>query len=410
MPASTPFTIGIEEEFQIVDRRTGQLSPQVYTLLQKGTPTFGEKIKPEMLQSTIEVISDVLPDIVTARAEMQTLRTQLAELLQEEGLALVSAGTHPSSLWVNEKRSESERYEEIEEEYQDVARAVAIFGLHVHIGVDNAELAISLLNQLRTWLPHLLALSANSPFWCGRFTGIKSYRSVVWKSFPRSGISETFPSWSDFDNYVRNLVSTGCIDNGKRIWWDIRPHVVFNTIEFRVFDMPATFEDMIALAALCQALVARLSWLYKHNMATHILPRHYIEENKWRAMRYGLEARVIDFVQGRHLSMRESISELLDFVGEVVDDLGSHREIEYLRKLLANPLGTGADRQIAVYQQTGSLSAVTEFLMRQTIEGIMGVNKITPQGTGGRSIGDGRDESAPTEAHKSQRIAHYDTT
>ncbi|HLH62271.1 MAG TPA: carboxylate-amine ligase [Ktedonobacteraceae bacterium] len=377
MPASTRFTIGIEEEFQIVDQRTGQLSPQIYTILNKGTPMFGERIKPEMLQSTIEVISDVLPDIAAARAEMQQLRAQVAQLAHAEGLALISAGTHPSALWVNEKRSLSERYEEIEEEYQDVARAVSIFGLHVHIGIDDSDLAISLVNQLRTWLPHLLALSANSPFWCGRFTGIKSYRSVVWKSFPRSGISDTFSSWNDFDRYVQNLVKMGSIDNGKKIWWDVRPHVFLNTIEFRVFDMPATFEDMIALAALCQALVARLGWLYRHNMATHILPRHFIEENKWRAMRYGLDAEVIDFVQGRRLNMREAICELLDFVGEVADDLGSGHEMQHLRSLLTDPRGTGADRQIEVYQQTGSLSAVIEFLMRQTMEGIMEVNNIT---------------------------------
>ncbi len=371
MPTPTRFTIGIEEEFQIVDQRTGQLSPQIYTILNKGTPMLGEKIKPEMLQSTIEVTSDVLPDIATARTAMQQLRAQVAQLAHEEGLALVSAGTHPSALWVNEKRSLSERYEEIEEEYQDVARAVSIFGLHVHIGIDDADMAISLVNQLRTWMPHLLALSANSPFWCGRFTGIKSYRSVVWKSFPRSGISDTFSSWSDFDRYVQHLVRMGSIDNGKKIWWDVRPHVFFNTIEFRVCDMPATFEDMIALVALCQALVARLSWLYRHNMATHVLPRHFIEENKWRAMRYGLDAGVIDFVQGRRLNMREAISELLDFVGEVAGDLGSNREMEYLRNLLADPRGTGAERQIEVYQQTGSLSAVIELLMRQTMEGIM---------------------------------------
>jgi carboxylate-amine ligase len=370
MPASTHFTIGIEEEFQIVDRHTGQLSPQVYTILRKGAPTFGEKIKPEMLQSTIEVTSDVLPDIATARVEMQNLRTQLAQLLHEEGLALVSAGTHPSALWVDQKRSLSERYVELEEEYQDVARSVLIFGLHVHIGVDNHELAISLLNQLRTWVPHLLALSSNSPFWCGRFTGIKSYRSVIWRPFPRSGISEPFSSWSDFDNYVQSLIRTGCIDNGKKIWWDVRPHAFYDTIEFRVLDMPANFDDMIALVALCQALVAQLTWLYRHNMITQVLPRHLIEENKWRAMRYGLDSKVIDFVQGRSLTMRESINELLDFVDDVADDLGSRREIDHLRKLLEDPRGTGADRQIAIYQQTGSLQAVTEFLMRQTMEGL----------------------------------------
>jgi glutamate---cysteine ligase / carboxylate-amine ligase len=383
MSASPRFTIGIEEEFQIVDRHTGQLSPQIYTLVRKGAPTFGEKIKPEMLQSAVEIVSDVLPDISAARDAMQSLRSRLAQLLQEEGLALISAGTHPTDLWIDQKRSVNERYVELEEEYQDVAREVLIFGLHVHIGIDDRELAISLLNQLRTWLPHLLALSSNSPFWSGRYTGIKSYRSIVWRHFPRSGISDTFSSWNDFDNYVQNLIKTGCVDNGKKIWWDIRPHAFYDTIEFRVFDMPATFDDMIALVALCQALVARLTWLYNHNTTTPALPRHFLEENKWRAARYGLDAEVIDFAQGRRLTMRESIRELLAFVDDVVDDLGSRREFNHLHNILEDPRGTGADRQIAIYSQTGSPQAVTEFLMRQTMEGFT-LPATEPFGAGSR--------------------------
>jgi glutamate---cysteine ligase / carboxylate-amine ligase len=226
------------------------------------------------------------------------------------------------------------------------------------------------MNQLRTWLPHLLAISSNSPCWAGRLTGLKSYRSVIWKPFPRSGIPEIFPSSSDFDSYVQALVETGCIDDGKRIWWDIRPHPFFPTIEFRICDMPATFDDTIALAALCQALVAKLTWLYKRDLRTPILPSHFIEENKWRAMHYGLDAEVIDFVQGRRLGIRTSISELLDFVDDVLDDLGSRSEIEYLRRLLEDPRGTGADRQIALYEQTGNMKDVVQFLMQQTMQGI----------------------------------------
>lgn len=366
----TAFTIGIEEEFQIVDRQTGQLSPQIDTILAKGASSLEGKIKAEMLQSTVELISPVLPNIAAARNEMLNLRTRLAQLLADEGLVLVSAGTHPEASWANERRSDFERYAELEEEYQDVARAVLIFGLHVHIGVESKEIAIALMNQLRTWIPHLLALSSNSPFWAGRMTGLKSYRSVIWKPFPRSGISEVFSSANDFDSYIQKLVNTGCIDNGKKIWWDIRPHPFFGTIEFRVFDMPGTSDDMIALAALCQAMVAKLTWLYKHGMLTSIVPRHYIDENKWRAMRYGLDAEVVDFVQERRLSMRESIGELLNFVDDVLDDLGSRHEIHSIRELLEDPRGTGADRQLAIYQQTGSMYAVTEFLMQQTMQGV----------------------------------------
>lgn len=367
MPA--PFTIGIEEELQLVDRVTGQLVPRIHSILDKGQALFGEQLKPEMLQSTAEIITGVCPDIGSARQELFKLRSALIQLAAEEGVALVSAGTHPSAQWEHQMPSVSPRYEALEEEFQDVARSILIFGLHVHIGVEDRELAISLLNQLRTWLPHLLALSSNSPFWLGRYTGLRSYRAIVWKRFVRSGVPEPLLSWNDFESYVQTLVETGCIDDGKRVWWDIRPHAFFHTIEFRIFDMPGTFEDSIALAALCQALVAKLAWLHRHGLVTPVLPRNLIDENKWRASRYGLDAEVIDFARGRRLSMREAISELLDFVDEMVDDLGSHREMNYLRNLLADPRGTGADQQIAIYKATGSLQAVTHFLMQQTHHG-----------------------------------------
>ena len=367
---SAHFTLGIEEEFQIVDRRTGQLTPSILAILEKGASQFGDKIKPEMLQSTVEIVTDVCPNINAARLELQSLHTRLLRLLEEEGLTIISAGTHPTASWPDQLSTPDERYIELEEELQDVVRSLLIFGLHVHVGVESNEIAIVLMNQLRTWIPHLLALSANSPFWGGRFTGLKSYRSVLWRPLPRNGVSEPFASWNEFDSYVQSLVQAGCIDNAKKIWWDIRPHPFFNTIDFRICDMPATLEDTIAIAALCQALVAKLTWLYKRGMATHVLPGYFIDENKWRVIRHGLDAEFIDFVQSRRLSMRDAIGELLDFVDDVLDDLGSRREINYLRILLDDPQGTGADRQIGVYQRTGSIDAVTEFLVQQTIEGL----------------------------------------
>ncbi len=365
-----PFTLGIEEEFQLVNRETGQLCSCITSILEKGTPQFEEKLKPEMLQSMVELISDILPDMAAARKELYAMRAQLARLVDEEGLALISAGTHPVALWHHQERTDKERYIELEEEFQDVGRSILIFGLHVHVGVENKERAVILMNQLRTWLPHLLALSSNSPFWTGRFTGIKSYRSIVWKRFPRSGMPGIMPTWDDFDRYVQTLVETECIDNGKKIWWDIRPHAFFDTVEFRICDMPSTIEDTLALAALCQALVAKLTWLHEHGMQVHVLPRDYLEENKWRATRYGLDAEVIDFVRRRRLSMRDSIHELLDFVNDVVDDLGSRREMDYLRKLLDDPNGTGADRQIAIYKETNDVQNVIEFLMQRTMEDV----------------------------------------
>lgn len=364
------YTIGIEEEFQIVDRNTGQLSPQIIPLLKKGAPFFGEQIKPEMLQPTVELISTIYPNILVARSETQRLRAKLSSLLAEEGLALISAGTNPGAIWMDQLVTPNPRYNELLEEFQDVARSILIFGLHIHVAVENNEVAITLMNQLRTWLPHLLALSSNSPFWAGRLTGLKSYRTVVWKRFPRSGLPDTFQSWSEYEHYMQTLISTGCIDNGKKIWWDIRPHPFFGTVEFRIFDMPSTLNDVIGIAALCQSLVAKLSWLHKQGKEVPIVPRNLLEENKWRAMRYGLDAEVVDFGRGRSLSMRASIHELLDMVDDVADDLGTYSDLSYIRNLVDDPRGTGADRQIAIYKQTGSIHAVYQYLMQQTLAGI----------------------------------------
>jgi glutamate---cysteine ligase / carboxylate-amine ligase len=368
---ATRFTLGIEEEFQLVDAQTGLLCAYVPGVLQKGIPHFGEKIKPEMLQPTIEFISDVMPDITAARTELCNARTLLSRLAQEEGLALVSAGTSPGALWWEQPRTDHPRYQELEEEYQDVGRSVLIFGLHVHVGLDDKELLIQVFNQVRTWLPHLLALSSNSPFWYKRMTGLKSYRSVVWKRFPRSGMPEILPSWAAFERYVQNLVALGCIDNGKKIWWDVRPHAFFQTIEFRIFDMPGTIDDTLAIAALCQALVAKLVQFNTQGKGRPAFSRDYIEENKWRAMRYGLDAEVLDFEGQRCLSMRDALRELLDLVDDVVDELGSRREMNYIRGLLDDPCGTGADRQIACYRESGGdMQQVQRLLIEQTMRGV----------------------------------------
>jgi glutamate---cysteine ligase / carboxylate-amine ligase len=376
---SSRFTLGVEEEFQMVERDTGQLASHVQTILDKGIPIFGEFIKPEMLQSVVEIITGVCSDIHALRQDLSHKREHLRQLLEGEGLALISAGTHPEAHWRDQHSTVNPRYEELEDELQDVARSILICGLHVHVGIDSHEMAIPLMNQLRTWLPHLLALSSNSPFWISHYTGIKSYRSIVWKRFPRSGIPPVFASSADFDAYVADLMRNGGIDNAKKIWWDIRPHPFFNTIEFRICDMPGTFEDTMALAALCQALVCKHTWLYEHGMSSPVLPAHYIEENKWKASRYGLDAMMVDFPRNRRLTMRESLYETLDFVADVVEELGIQREIHYLRTLLEHPSGTGADRQIAVYNETQSIHAVTRYLMQRTMYSVAPTDATLPE-------------------------------
>lgn len=364
------FTLGVEEELQLVHRDTGLLASHVHPILAKGERLFGEHIKAEMLQSMVEIITDVCSDLPALRQNLGGKRRLLAQLVEEEGLALISAGTHPHAHWRDQQRTVNARYEELEEEFQDVGRSILICGLHVHVGIESHEVAIPLMNQLRTWLPHLLALSSNSPFWIDHYTGLKSYRAIVWKRFPRSGVPHPFSSTVDFDLYVSDLMRTGCIDNAKKIWWDIRPHPFFNTLEFRICDMPGTLEDTLIIAALCQALVAKIDWLHRRNMTMHILPSHYIDENKWRAARYGLDAEYVDFVQGKHLPMRAALHETLDFVDDVVDDLGSRNELNALRRLLDDPQGTGADRQLAVYREHHDLHDVIRFLMQRTMQGI----------------------------------------
>ncbi len=362
------FTLGIEQEFQLVDRQTGNLCSSIDTILEKGGPLLGEKIKPEAKQSCVELVTDICPTIEDVRAELRRLNTLLMQIVDEEKLALISAGTHPSALWQDQKTTEREHYTNLVEEFQDIERSLVIYGLHIHVGIEKREMAIPLLNQLRTWLPHLLAISSNSPFWGGRDTGLKSYRTALWKMVPRSGLPEITTSWDHYDSYIEDLVSVGCIENGKDLYWDIRPHPFFHTLEFRICDMPATPRDTLALAALCQALVMKLTWLHQRQATLQVLPRDYIEENKWLAMRYGLDAPIIDFTKRRRIRMRDSIHELLDFVDDIIDDLGSRDALHYLRELMDNPHGTGADRQVAIYQQTGDINQVTQFLIQQTME------------------------------------------
>jgi len=364
------FTLGIEEEFQMVERETGQLSSRIHSIFPKARPVLGNSVRIGAHQSTIELVSDVLPDVASTRHQMRDLRSRLAQIVAEEGLVLISAGTHPAACWREQAMTGLEHYAFLEEAFQDASRSRLVYGLHVHVGVHDPELAVILMNQVRSWLPHLLALSTNSPFWEGRLTGIKSYRSVVGQRIFRSGVPEVFASRHEFDRYVQGLVQAEHIQNGKMIWWDIRPHTRYPALEFRICDMPATLDDTIALVALCQALVAKLTWLHQRHLTMQVLPRYFVEEHKWQAARYGLDARVFDFIQGRPLTMRESILELLELVDDVLDELGCRREILYLRTLLSSPYGTGADRQIHLYQQTENTADVIQYLIQQTMRGI----------------------------------------
>ena len=359
-----PFTLGVEEEFQIVDPGTWQLRSHVTELLASTAATFGDQVKRELHQSIVEVGTKICTNVAELAEEIIRSRRGLADAAERVGLRVAAAGTHPFSSWTDQVISPGERYDTIVEELQLLARSLLIFGLHVHVGIPDRALTIELMNEARYFLPHLLALSTSSPFWMGHDTGLKSYRTTVFRRFPRTGIPDRFESWSEYQDYVNLLIELHCLDNAKKIWWDIRPHPTFGTLEFRVCDVPTAPRATIAIAALAQAVIVKLYKLRRRNLGFRLYHRRLIEENKWRAARWGLDGKLIDFGRRREVPMRDLALELLEFVDDVVDELDSRREVEYVREILRD--GTSADRQLAVYRETGDLKAV----VRQTSESV----------------------------------------
>ena len=358
------FTLGIEEEFQIVDPETRELRSHIQQIMEDGKLILAENVKPEMHQSVVEMGTDICKDIKDARVQVTNLRKKIATLAKSKGLRIAAAGTHPFSHWKDQRITVHPRYKEIIEDMQQVARANLIFGLHVHVGLDDRETAIHIMNAARYFLPHIFALSTNSPFWLGRNTGFKSYRSKVFDRFPRTGIPDYFGSLAEYDNYVKLLVKTNCIDNGKKIWWDIRVHPVFETLEFRVCDIPMRVDETIALAALMQAVVVKLYKLIKQNLGFRLYRRALIAENKWRAARYGIQGKLIDFGKKEEVPFSSLVEELLAFVDDVVDELGSREEINYVMNILKS--GTGADRQLDVWEQTYDTKSVVDYIIEET--------------------------------------------
>jgi glutamate---cysteine ligase / carboxylate-amine ligase len=363
------FTIGIEEEYQTIDPVTRDLRSHIHAeIIEKGKLRLQERVKAEMHQSVVEVGTSVCASIKEAKQEVKKLRRDMIGLARENGLSLAAAATHPFTDWRTQEINPDERYKNIVEDLQLVARANLIFGLHVHIGIEDRETAIHLMNHARYFLPHILALSTNSPFWLGMNTGLKSYRCKVFDKFPRTNIPDYFPSWGEYENFIKVLIKTNCIDNAKKIWWDIRPHPFFNTLEFRVCDIPMRVDETIALAALIQATIAKLHKLYTANQGFRLYRRALIMENKWRALRYGLDGKMIDFGKQQEVPARDLILEYLEFIDDVVDELDSREEIDYIHEILKN--GTGADRQLRVFAETGDLNKVVDYIIEETEAGL----------------------------------------
>ena len=363
------FTLGIEEEFQIVDPTTRELRSHVQQILADGKVVLHEQVKAEMHQSVIELGTEICQDARAARQQVVHLRTELAALAGRHGLLIASAGTHPFSHWMDQLITPDERYQTIINDMQQIARVNLIFGLHVHVGIPDREEAIDVMNQARYFLPHLDALSVNSPFWLGQNTGLKTYRQMLFERFPRTGIPDAFESLSEYEDYLQLMVATNCIDNAKKIWWDIRLHPFFNTIEFRICDAQSRVDDTIALAALMQAIVLKLHKLRNQNVTFRNYPRRLIDENRWRAARYGLDGKLIDFGRKCEVDERQLVREMLDFLKEEIAELGNESEMAHIERILRE--GTGADRQLATWEKTEDLRAVVDQIVGDTYEGLI---------------------------------------
>jgi carboxylate-amine ligase len=362
------FTVGIEEEYMVLDPETRELKSHEQRIVQEGEKVIKDKVKAEMHQAVVEVGTDICQNIDEAYMDVATLRKTISGIAGDLGLWVGASGTHPFSHWERQLITDHIRYNDIIRELQEAARSNLIFGLHVHIGMESREMAIHIANSARYFLPHVFALSTNSPFWEGRQTGYKSFRTKVFDKFPRTGIPDFFDSIETYDNYIKILVKTNCIDNAKKIWWDLRVHPFFNTVEFRICDVPLTVQETITIAALFQGICAKLYKLRMQNLNFIIYPRMLINENKWRASRYGIEGSMIDFGKESEVNTRVLIYELLDFIDDVTGPLSIKNTIGHVHKMLEE--GTGADRQLKVFEETQNLTSVTDYIHSQFLYGL----------------------------------------
>ncbi|MFQ5707973.1 MAG: carboxylate-amine ligase [bacterium] len=360
-------TIGIEEEYQIIDPESRELTSYISEFMEQGAMIFRDQVKPEFMQSQIEVGSHVCRNIKEARQEIKRLRSMVAEIADKNNRKIAAAGTHPFSRWQSQIITDKERYKGLIKDLRYIARRLLIFGMHLHVGIPDPDLRIDTMNQLTYFLPHILCLSTSSPFWFGENTGLKSYRSVIFEDLPRTGLPEHFDSAAEYDHYIEVLTRTNCIEEPTKIWWDIRPHPNFPTLEIRVCDCTTKIDEIIAIAALLQATVAKLIQLRKNNQTWRNYRRCLINENKWRAIKDGIDSKLIDFGKEEEVPLRFLVNELLELIDDVVDQLGTREEIELVRTILEE--GTSADRQLRIYKETGDLKAVVDQLAEETVIG-----------------------------------------
>jgi carboxylate-amine ligase len=375
--AEPPFTIGVEEEYLLVDKETrGLVIDPPKSLIGECDELCAGQVSPELLRSQIEVGTKVCKNVQEAREDLARLRKIIIEVADRHGLAPVAASTHPFSRWVEQKHTEKDRYEELTMEMQAAARRLVICGMHVHVGIDDDALRIDLMNQMSYFLPHLLALSCSSPFWEGRDTGLKSYRLTIFDALPRTGIPEQFASFAEYQRHIDVLIGAGLIEDSTKIWWDLRPSGKFPTLETRIMDVCTRLDDAIAIAALLLCIMRMLYRLRRANQRWRIYTPMLIRENRWRAMRYSFDEGLVDFAKGRVVPFDELLDDVLGLVAEDAEALGCVDELASVRDIISR--GTSAHRQLKTYelaQAAGSseeecLRAVVDTLVADTADGL----------------------------------------
>jgi carboxylate-amine ligase len=334
----------------------------------QGKLRLKEEMKHEMHDPVIEVNTSICADIRQARREITRLRSEVIAIARRNGLAIAAAGTHPFTDWSTVPTTPGAHYERVIHDFQIIARANVIFGLHVHVGVEDDDARIAIMSGVRYFLPHILAFSGNSPFWSGQNTGWKSFRSKIFERIPRTGLPDAFGSWIEYQEYLQTLLVTGCIADGKDIKWDVRAHPNFPTLEYRICDVQMRVDETLCLAAFLQAVTFKLWKLYDRNQGWRRYRRSLINENKWRAARFGLDGKLIDLGKRIEVPIESVLLEFVEFVEDVVEELGIADEIGYVHEILRRR--TGADRQLDVYRDTGDLRAVVRYIIKETEVGI----------------------------------------
>lgn len=372
-----PFTVGIEEEYLLVDRETRDLATDPPAgLMEECEKRLRERVAPEFLKAQIEVGTGVCKTLADARRDLCELRRTVVEVADGYGLAPIAAGTHPFASWEEQKLTDKERYNVLARDLQGVGRRLLICGLHVHVGIDDDDLRIDLMSQVTYFLPHMLALSTSSPFWKGEETGLMSYRLTVFDGLPRTGLPDAFDSYAEYQRLVAAMVEAGLIEDATKLWWDVRVSARFPTLEMRLTDVCTRLDDAITVAALFLCTLSMLTRLRRQNQRWRVYPRSLVNENRWLAQRFGTDEGMVDFGVGQRKPFDDLLDELLDYLREDAEKLDCVAEIEHAREIVKR--GSSAHRQIRTYHEAmaggagkeGALRAVVDMLIETTREGI----------------------------------------